>query len=466
MSDRRSPDTDTVVAELIRTVGLAQAGVGQPTVRGEDPALPSVFRVGTAAAGCVGATWAVAATLWHLRGAPPRPVTLDVREAAISFRSERYLRLGGRALEPWDPLSGDYRAGDGRWVRLHCNYAHHRRAAAAALGAAEDRTAVAAAVGSIPAAAAEERAVAAGGCAAMMRSPPEWRRHPQFSALAQRPLVDVRRLDGDGSGQRLLPAGRPLEGIRVLDLTRVIAGPVCGRVLASLGADVLRVGAGHLPDADLVVIDTGFGKRFCHLDLRTEPGQEALRGLVRNCDVFIQGYRPGALARLGFDMDAIAELRPGVVCVSISAYGGTGPWGARRGFDSLVQMVTGIAHEGAAAVGMDEPRPLPAQALDHGTGWLGALGVLAALIRRREEGGSWAVELSLARTSQWLDGLGRIDGLDARDPTLDDVADLLDTVATPFGEVTHVRPPGSIAGAEPRWETPPHRPGEDRAVWL
>jgi CoA-transferase family III len=458
---------DAVVAELIRTVGLAQAGVAQPTILGEDPALPSVFRVGTAAAGCIGATLAAAAELWRLRGGRLSPARLDVREAAISFRSERYLRLGGRALELWDPLSGDYQAGDGRWVRLHCNYAHHRRAAAAALGAAEDRPAVAAAVGSIPAAAAEERVVSAGGCAAMMRTLQEWRRHPQCSALAQRPLVDVWRLGGgDRSGQPLLPAGRPLERIRVLDLTRVIAGPVCGRVLASLGAEVLRVGAGHLPDADLVVIDTGFGKRFCHLDLRTEPGQEALRGLVRECDVFLQGYRPGALARRGFGMDAIAELRPGVVCVSISAYGGTGPWGARRGFDSLVQMVTGIAHEGAAAAGVDEPRPLPAQALDHGTGWLAALGVIAALIRRREEGGSWAVELSLARTSQWLDGLGRINGLDARDPTLDDVADLLDTIATPFGEVTHVRPPGSMAGNEPRWETPPHRPGEDGAVWL
>jgi len=149
-----------------------------------------------------------------------------------------------------------------------------------------------------------------------------------------------------------------------------------------------------------------------------------------------------------------------------SSAGGVGPWGNRRGFDSLVQMVTGIAHEGGEAAGVDEPRPLPAQALDHATGWLAALGAVAALCRRQEDGGSAAVELSLARTAQWLDGLGRIDGLDAHDPSFEEVADLLDTVSTPFGQVTHVRPPGSIGGTQPRWETPPHRPGEDPAAWL
>src|SRR5262245_64290257 len=187
MSGQPSSSAGEVVVELVRTVGLTQTVARRTEVVGEEPALPSIFPVGTVAAGSVGATLAAAAEFWRLRGGPHSPVKVDMRAAAISFRSERYLRVDGRTPQLWDPLSGDYRAGDGRWVRLHCNYAHHRRAAVAALGAAEHRPAVAAAVGSIPAAAAEERVVAAGGCAAMMRSLPQWRRHPQCTVLAQLP---------------------------------------------------------------------------------------------------------------------------------------------------------------------------------------------------------------------------------------------------------------------------------------
>lgn len=282
-----------IVGELVRAVGLTQAVARRTEIVGEEPALPSIFPVGTAAAGTVGATLAAAAELWRLRGGPGGPVKVDMRAAAISFRSERYLRVDGRAPELWDSLSGDYRAGDGRWVRLHCNYAHHRQAAVAALDGAEDRAAMADAVKALPAALVEERVIAAGGCAAMTRSSVEWSRHPQRSELARLPAVYMRRIRGDAR-HPLSPAGRPLSGIRVLDLTRVIAGPVCGRVLASLGAEVLRVGADHLPDSEPVVIDTGFGKRFCHLDLSSEAGRETLRSLVRGCDVFVQGYRPGA----------------------------------------------------------------------------------------------------------------------------------------------------------------------------
>jgi crotonobetainyl-CoA:carnitine CoA-transferase CaiB-like acyl-CoA transferase len=394
-------------------------------------------------------------------------VRVGVREAAISFRSERYLRLegAGAGAELWDRVTGDYRAADGRWVRLHCNYPHHRLTAMRAVGAAADRASAAAAVAALPAADVEERVVAAGGCAAAMRSPDEWARHPQGQAVAGLPLVSIRRQPGVPAPP-LRVAARPLAGVRVLDLTQVIAGPVCGRTLAALGADVLRVGADHLPDAERLVVDTGFGKRSCHLDLRTGEGRGALAALVRECDVFVQGHRPGAIAGLGFGPEAIAELRPGAIAVSLSAYGGGGPWGSRRGFDSLVQMASGIAWEGAAAAGVDEPRPLPAQALDHATGWLAALGTIAALRRRAEEGGSWTVEVSLARTARWLDGLGRIDGLGAPDPAAEDVADLLAVTDSPFGRVTHVRPPGSIGETEPRWESPapPARAGPRRLV--
>jgi crotonobetainyl-CoA:carnitine CoA-transferase CaiB-like acyl-CoA transferase len=248
--------------------------------------------------------------------------------------------------------------------------------------------------------------------------------------------------------------------VRVLDLTRVIAGPVAARVLASHGADVLAVGAAHLAVIPALVIDTGFGKRSCHLDLRRPDERAALDRLAGEADVFLQGYRPGSLARRGFGADELARRHPGVVVVNVSAYGGVGPWGDRRGFDSLVQVVSGIAHTQADVAGVEGPLSLPAQALDHATGWLAALGTIQALRRRRSLGGSWAVDVSLARTAAWLDDLGRVDGgLDAADPGPDDIADLLQFTDSPFGRLTHVRAVGRLADRPVGWATPPAPPG-------
>ncbi|WP_244302499.1 CoA transferase [Microbispora triticiradicis] len=259
--------------------------------------------------------------------------------------------------------------------------------------------------------------------------------------------------DGAGGG------ARPLSGVRVLDLTRVIAGPVAARTLAAYGADVLRVGAAHLPEVPGLVVETAFGKRSCHVDLRSETGRERLRELVRGADVVIQAYRPGTLRARGFGPDDLAALRPGVVCVDVSAYGSRGPWASRRGFDSLVQMASGIAHENGDGL---RPAPLPAQALDHATGYLAAFGAVAALIRRAAEGGSWHVEVSLARTATWLDGLGRIDGGGVPRPAAED---LLATMDSPFGTLTYVTPPGLAGGVRPGWTTPPPRQGEHPAAW-
>lgn len=290
---------------------------------------------------------------------------------------------------------------------------------------------------------------------------------------------------------------RELDGVRVLDLTRVIAGPVAGRVLAGFGAEVLRVGAAHLPEVDGLVLCTGFGKRSCELDLRAEEGRSALRRLVAGADVVVRGYRPGALERWGFGVEEISAARPGVVCVDVSAYGGQGPWGTRRGFDSLVQMVSGIAHEGGGGV---RPVPLPAQVLDHATGWLAALGAVAGLSRRRAEGGSWHVEVSLAQTAHWLDRLGReVPGKDvalggsmverakrggsmaehvnpggsaaehvgrggsmAADVDLGDLTQEMESVS---GRLTYVRQPGMINRRRPYWASPPPLRGEHPPSW-
>ncbi|MFC4591764.1 CoA transferase [Sphaerisporangium corydalis] len=259
---------------------------------------------------------------------------------------------------------------------------------------------------------------------------------------------------GEGSGVR------PLEGVRVLDLTRVIAGPVTTRTLAAYGAQVLRVGAAHLPEVPGLVISTAFGKRSCELDLRTRQGADAFRRLVAGADVVVQSYRPGALAGLGFGPADLAAIRPGIVCVDISAYGGRGPWAGRRGFDSLVQMACGIADEGGRG---ERPVPLPAQVLDHATGWLAALGAVAGILRGRAEGGSWHVEVALARTALWLDGLGRVPGANVGEP---EAGDLLEEAETPLGRLTYVRPPGKIAGVRPYWSSPPPHRAEHPPEWV
>jgi len=437
-----------------------------------DEVLPSVFRVGTAAAAAVGTATLAAAVFGAEResgpGAAPPPVQVGLREAGIAIRSERYLRLAGRSATFWEPLSGDYPTSDG-WIRLHANFPHHAAAACRALGVAPEREAVAAALLDRLAVDAEQAVIDAGGAAGALRTAQEWADHPQSAAVAARPVIDLRPVvtgaDGEGlasgrwggrSGGRSRRAGRPLAGLRVLDLTRVIAGPVAGRVLTSWGADVLAVRAPHLPTVAWTDLDTGFGKRLRLLDLRDGDDHAAFLELVGRAHVVLQSYRPGALDRLGLGAAELAAVRPGLGHVSVSAYGDTGPWAGRRGFDSLVQLVTGIAHEGALAAGSDRPVPLPAQVLDHVAGWLAAAAVVETVRRARRLGGSWCGDVTLAGVAGWLGGLGRVEPSQVAatpDPGLDDVADLLSTLRTPAGELRYVRPPGRIDGVAPVWES-------------
>lgn len=456
-------------ARLWRSIEGDPTELERLTLTGADPVLPSIYPVGTLAVAAVGAATLAAAGLLRDRGGPGGGVRADLREAAIAFRSERHLRLNGGPVERlWAPLSGDYRCADG-WVRLHCNFPHHEAAAVRALGlAGPDPEAAAQAVARRPRVEVAEAVLAEGGCAGASHEPAAWAAHPQGRALAGLPLVAITRLGG--AGQPRLPAvgatsGRPLDGVRVLDLTRVIAGPVCGRVLAAHGARVLRVQSPQMLDQPTLILDTGFGKRFCQLNLRAPADRERFAALVSEADVVVQSYRPGALACLGFGPEGLARLRPGIVSVSLSAWGRTGPWQGRRGFDSVVQVVSGIALESARAAGQERPLHLPAQALDHGSGWLLALGAIEALRRRQRLGGSWQVQVSLARTGRWLDELGRVDGLGIPDLDQRAVADRLAEADSPFGRLTYVLPPGSIEGAPPRWDSPPHQPGGDPAEW-
>ncbi|MGY1622457.1 CoA transferase [Geodermatophilus sp. SYSU D00965] len=378
------------------------------------------------------AVGAVAAQLLAARLLTPGdPVRVDAAHVGLAFRSERYAAVDGRPVGPgFHPLSRFWPTADG-WLRLHANYPHHRAAALRVLGEDAGSAARGWAAEEL-----ESAVVAAGGAAAAVRTAAAWAGSPQGRAVAAAPLVALRRT-ADGPVR-----AAPASGLRVLDLTRVIAGPVATRTLASHGADVLRVDSPRLPDDPGSLVDTGPGKRHALLDLAAAADRRTVEELLATADVVVQGYRPGALARFGLDPAALAERHPHLVVVSLSAWGTEGPWAQRRGFDSLVQAATGIALECGSP---EAPGVLPAQALDHATGHLAAATVLAAVARRRDEGGGWHGELSLARTAHELLALPRRAPEDG-EPA--DPARYLLSLPSPEGTVTVVAPPGS-----PPWRT-------------
>jgi crotonobetainyl-CoA:carnitine CoA-transferase CaiB-like acyl-CoA transferase len=450
---------------LWRAAGFDDAALRQIHFTGTEPVLPSSFKVGTAAQTAIGAAALAAAELWRLRTGRRQGISVDMRAAAIEFRSERYLRVDGNVPEDHhDAIAGIYRCGDGRWARLHTNLPHHCSGLLKLLGCEHDRKAVQRVLDGWQAEALETAAAEAGLVVTACRSFAEWDRHPQGRAVARLPLLSIERI-GDAPPNRLGPGDRPLAGVKALDLTRIIAGPVCGRTLAVHGADVLLITASHLASMRPLVIDTGRGKLSAAVDLREPSGRETLAALLRDADIFVQGYRPGAIAAHGFDPHEAASLRPGIVYASLSAYGHDGPWAARRGFDSLVQTASGFNSAEQEAFASPQPQPLPAQALDHATGYLLAVGAMAALARRCEEGGSWHVRVSLAQTGYWLRQLGRTDGVACPDPGFEDVTDCLEESASGFGRLTAVRHAAVMSETPPRWARPSVPLGTDVPEW-
>ena len=384
-----------------------------------------------------------------------------MRDAVAEFLSERLYRVNGQSPpDPWDPIAGLYPTADG-FVRLHTNFPHHRDGVLALLGCANDRASVEAALAGWSAVRFEDAAAAKGLCVTALRSFAEWMASPQGQAVVASP-VRIDRI-GEAPAERPAHAARPLAGLRVLDLTRIIAGPVCTRTLAAHGAEVLLVTAPHLPSIPALVADTGRGKWSASLDLRDPAQRERLTGLVRGSDVFVQGYRPGGLAALGFSPEALAALRPGIVAASLNAYGDEGPWASRRGFDSLVQTASGFNADERDAAGDSLPRPLPCQALDHASGALLAFGLIAALHRRATEGGSWHVRVSLAGTGRWLRSLGRVaDGFALPQPDFSKCAELS---VSPGGQVTVARQAVRLSATSPLWTRPTVPLGTHEAVW-
>jgi crotonobetainyl-CoA:carnitine CoA-transferase CaiB-like acyl-CoA transferase len=372
----------------------------------------------------------------------------------------RYLRIDGQApKDPWDPFSGFYPAKDGRWVSIHCNFPNHRDAALKVLGNPADRAAAEVASAKWDGLELEDAIHAAKGCVGLARTDEEWAKHPHAAAVATQPLLQIEKIAE--SSPEPLPAGaRPLSGLRVLDLTRVLAGPTGARTLAEHGADVLKIAGPHLPDSGATEFDTGIGKLQAFLDLRTPAGLETLRGLVQSGDVFSQSFRPGTLAARGFTPEELAKLRPGIIYVTLSAWGTTGPWKDRRGFDSIVQTVSGQALRQS---GESKPKLMPVSANDYVGGYLMALGVLSALHRRATEGGSWLVRVSLARTGKWIVDRGIEEGFASTPAELP--AGELQGLLMQTGRYTHLKPVLEMSETSPRWERPPAPLGTHPPVW-
>ncbi|WP_371478562.1 CoA transferase [Kitasatospora sp. NBC_00315] len=396
------------------------------------------------------------------RGVPA--VRIDEGAVATAFVSERHLRIDGRPLTTFAPLSGFWRTADG-WVRTHANYPHHRARLLAALGlpddggGAGDAQAVRALAGILRESAAEqvqERAFAAGALAVAVA--------PPAAGPAGHPLVESVRV-GAGVARPLPPAALPCSGVRILDLTRVIAGPVATRTLALLGADVLRIDPPRLPESPDAHADTGFGKRSARLDLAAADDRAVFEALLATADVVVTGYRPGALDLLGLGPEALLERRPGLVVAQLDAWGRIGPWAGRRGFDSLVQAGRGIAVVEAGPDG--RPGVLPAQALDHGTGYLLAAAVQRALTDRAQDGCGRRLRLSLAGTADWLLHGLRPAAADPHDPAdVPDPAPRLAESDSPLGRLRHAVSPVGYDGAPAGWARPPGHWGTDAPVWL
>ena len=462
--------------EALRTI-LPIAGWPEERARvveftgGTDPILPTPFRIGETGAATLAAVGLAVSDLWELRTGRGQDVAVDVRQATASLRSGTYLKMDGTPVPNGrNEVMGVYPAKNGRWNYLHCNFPNHRAAALKVLGVPEDRDAVTKAVAQWDALELEEAIIAAKGAGGMVRSIAEWARHPQGIAVASLPLMEIIKI-GDSPPEPFGAGGRPLSGIRVLDLTRVIAGPTCARTLAEHGADVLKITGAHLPSLGRQEYDTGHGKLSAHLDLREVKDVEILRGLVRETDIFSQGYRPGTIGSRGFSPEALAELRPGIVAISMCAFSHAGPWASRRGFDTVIQTVSGITHRQGELFPGAQPGPqfYPVSAIDFLTGYLMAFGALVALARRAREGGSWLVRISLAQVGHWLVSRGQVPEAALKNVAKEFAPAELErwsmTSVTPVGRLQHLAPVLRLSETPPRWARPTVPLGHHQPVW-
>ena len=454
----------SLIQKLFTEVAIPFDDLSHVHIQGEDPILPSPFFIGEAGAAALGAVGYAASELWRLKTGRRQDVAISAYHAALSQRSHAHVKKLDTDTPPlWNPISGLYPTQDQRWIQLHCNFPHHRDGVLSVLGCDAERDQVTDKIQTEWCAALLEETLSDQGlCAAMVRTHAEWQQHPHYQATCALPVLEIIRCD-DTYPTPLPKGNRPLSNINVLDLSRVIAGPVAGKTLAEHGARVMRVALPQLPFIEPLVIDTGAGKRSAHIDLHTETSKQQLTTLIQASDVFLQAYRPGGLAQLGFGLEDIHRLNPHCIYVSLSTYSHQGPWAEKHGFDSLVQCVTGIVDTQTQG---DMPQHLPAQSLDYLTGYFAALGVMEALRRRATEGGSYHVRVSLVQTAHWLQNLGTVTGFEkCTIPSHEEIADCLLQQDTPFGRIERLRPLLQMSETQAHATLPPVPLGTHPAQW-
>jgi crotonobetainyl-CoA:carnitine CoA-transferase CaiB-like acyl-CoA transferase len=453
------------VSGLLHEVGLPAALADRVELVGDVETYATPFPVVECAASVLGSIGAAASLLWEERTGEVQPVTVARAHAGASLVGFQLQRLEGGELPPAPtsrerPLVKLYRCRDGRWVHLQGQFAHLGARTCAVLGCAVDSgvDVVAERVACWDAPALEDALAEAGTCGAMARTAVEWAGHAQAAAIAPLGRVSIEKI-GESAPEAHRGARRPLEGVRVLDLSRLLAGPINARTLAEHGAEVLLVNSAGLDNIPLFVMDTSHGKRSACLELN-DPGDAAvLRQLVAGADVFTQGYRAGSLARRGFGPEEMAELRPGIIVVSINCYGDAGPWRQRPGWEQMAQTTSGMV---IGQGGPDHPELVPAAACDYTTGYLAALGTMAALWRRAHEGGSYHVRASLCQTARWFTEAPAVTG----EPTgLGDLTPYLTTSDTPYGRLRHLGPVARLPTTPGRWEVPTSPIGTHAPAW-
>lgn len=462
--------------EEVLAVRSANAGdIGEVEVTGHDPVFSTEFRIGETCAAVLAGVGTAVSDIWELKTGRRQAVAIDARRAAAALRSTHYLQTadGAGSFEPvvnsrhehMIACTQPWPTRDGRWFLAHFGLPNLQARVQKVLGCDFHPDAVGKAVAQWDALDLEAAIDEARACGAMVRSNDEWLATAHGQVLAGKPIVEIIKIAG-GDPEPLPEGDRPLSGIRALDLTRILAGPIAARTLAENGADVLMIAAEHLPQIKEHVMDTSHGKRSTFLNLKEAADNDTLRDLVRNADVFSQGYRPGEMAKLGFAPEDLAALRPGIVCLSISCFGADGPFSHRAGWEQVAQTVTGICHDGAR-INDGRPKLLPAAACDYTTGYLGAYGVLLALARRAREGGSYHVRVSLCQSGMFIYRQGKTTfeapGMDLDAAELDALR--IET-ATSHGPLRHLGPVLQLSETPPHWERPTPKFGGDDAAWL
>lgn len=465
--------------ELMDIRGRGIPPAAEVAITGHDPFFRTPFRIGETVAAVLAATGIAANDLWEHRTGRRQHVAIAVPHAAAALHILDYTRLrsadGTHHPIPIAPelaaqfaITQHWRTADGGWFLPHTGLEHLKQRVLGVLDCDYTPEAVAAAIALREGGELEESFAAAHACGGKVRSREEWLAHPQGAYLAALPVVEIERI-GDSPPEPLPAAGRPLSGLRVLDLTRILAGPTAARTLAEHGAEVLMVAAEDTPQIPAFVRDMSHGKRSCFLDIRTANGAERLKALARDADVFIDGYRPGRLGAKGFSPAALTALRPGIVAVSVNCFGSGGPFADRAGWEQVAQSVTGIALTHGMLTGAGQPRLAPAPLCDYLTGYLAAYGTMLALGRRAREGGSYHVRVSLCQSAMFCQRQGLVEGFDGASGQLpdEDLAALyVREDATAYGDLLTLGPVLQMSETPCRWALPTPRLGGDAPAWL